>query len=409
LVYRLEADKVEVTLRAQYPKLHLWVVPGQYRHTSSAFAYLEILPSHDPLIDGDLSLTITNPAGMALTLDNCEEVQTTIEYAAGKTSGDLTDGSALWTLRYSGLTWETLAQARFSVTCSHLDSTGEPVYSVTQEINVHRNVLDMLEAIYDDAGLKKNLNNPYFRTGEGNSELPDAKSFAAKPTPPSDSSLPDWHVIANIPLDSRGPVWNIMQQLDDFAPYSCYKMRNQIIEFLSNRSRSDFGGNVSASVKRMATMNGIEFDYYAMRPIHVWAGFFLSGCDRYDDYRALDPWWRQCWPETMLDLNNLMNKWDEKLLFGKISSGLPQPLADAMGWGVSRALQTVQGWLDGTHRYANLLPPEMALPLTRPGGVVHDAVFTSDSDVAAPDGMIIFGAKASWYRLLIHEIREQGS
>ena len=406
--FRLETDKVEVNLRAQYPNLHLWVVPGEYRHTSSAFAYLEILPSHKPLIDGDLSLTITNPAGMTLDLDNCDEVQTTIEYVAGATSGDLTDGTAVWTLRYCGLTWDTLAQARFSVSCSHLDNTGEPVYSVTQEINVHQNVLDMLEAIYDDAGLKKKLNNPYFRKGEGKSELTDGTALAAIPTPPSDSSIPDWHVIANIPMDSRGPVWNIINKFDDKAPFVCFQMCNQIIEFLSNRSRIHTGGSVSASVKRMASMNGIEFDYYAMRPIHIWAGFFLSGCDRYEDYRALDPWWRQSWPETMLDLNNLMNKWDEKLLFGKISSGLPQSLADTLGWGISRALQTVQGWLSGSQGSADLIPPDLNVPLPSAGGVVYDLIFTAENDLADPNGMFAWG-KANWYRSLINELKKQGS
>ena len=40
--YTLESDQVEVDIAVQYPRLHLWVVPGLYRHTSTAIAYLDL-------------------------------------------------------------------------------------------------------------------------------------------------------------------------------------------------------------------------------------------------------------------------------------------------------------------------------------------------------------------------------
>jgi hypothetical protein len=386
-LYRLESNSVEVSIQAQYPNLFLWVVPGQYRDTSSAFAYLEALPSHEPLVDEDLSLTVLNPPGMSLTLEHGPAVQKTIEFVSGKTPADLTTGAAFWSLRYAGMSWDTLPQAKFKVSCSHLDSLGQAAYSVAQEIDVHQNVLSLLAALVDDPGLKNELNNPFWDT-------PYRSGL--------DKSLP---VVDPLPRDARGPAWNIMQHFDDKAPFVCYRMRNTLIEFLMKRSRIHAGGYASDSVARMQTMNGIEFDLYAMRPLHVWAGIFLSGTGRYDNYRALDPWWRQSWPEEMKDPQNLMNKWNEKMMLGKISAvsgGMAEVVASALGCGLSKALETVQGWLGGSADRVNLVPGWTAPS----GGVIHDISFTSDSDLTLPDGEIP-GGKPTWYRELIDEIRNE--
>jgi hypothetical protein len=402
--YQLETNKTEIQVKAQYPELSVWVVPGEYRHTSLALAFVQVLPACQPLIGADLSLSVESPAKADFSSDtlfgdvstarldldkDSPSQQQSIEFVSGKVNSDLTDGSAVWTLRYSSLNWGNLPSTRFKVTCSHLDGHGAPAYSISQDIDVCQNVNDMLAALVDDPGMKTKLNNPY---------------FDASLNPGAESILPD----------VRGPYWNIRQKFDDSAPYVCYRMRNDIIEFLLNRSRVHNGGDVTASVKRMASMNGIEFDYYAMRPVHVYAGFFLSGCGRYDDYRVLDPWWRQSWPAEMKELRNLMNKYEEKMQAEKIAaekfSIAPQALIDLANRGISSAAQTFENWYRGLPVGGAILPDSKTgtLPVTlkgEPGAEVLNEVFTSDSNLVGADGQIT-GAKISWFRELVDATRQ---
>jgi hypothetical protein len=73
--------------------------------------------------------------------------------------------------------------------------------------------------------------------------------------------------------------------------------------------------NALAALKHIKTMNGIEFDKYAYRLFHMWAGIFLSGTERFGDYRILDPWWGQRWGDDWRKIENIPDKYyEEKMI-----------------------------------------------------------------------------------------------
>jgi len=48
--YTLESEEMEVDIEVQVLRLRLWVVPGVFRNTSEALAYLDMLPAREALL-----------------------------------------------------------------------------------------------------------------------------------------------------------------------------------------------------------------------------------------------------------------------------------------------------------------------------------------------------------------------
>jgi hypothetical protein len=154
--YTLESDQVEVDIAVQYPRLHLWVVPGIYRHTSTVIAYLDLLPSKSPLPKQDVCLSVENPDGMMLDFDGCESHKETIDKDVEKTERR---GGAFWKLRYSGITWDNMLQARFKVRAG-LEDPPDESWTAWVQIDVHQNLLELLGDMTTNAAFSAKVNNP---------------------------------------------------------------------------------------------------------------------------------------------------------------------------------------------------------------------------------------------------------
>ena len=325
---RLQSPLGEYKLQPQYLLLRMWVVPGAFRDTSDALAYLSLEPCRKPLPKKNLQLTVDNGAGVTLSLENSDSVQTTLETDRGSRGGAfIARGTALWSMRYSGLSWSSLPQATFTVNCTLQDKDGhETSLSRAVTVNLLENVNSMLEDMFNDAALRQELNNPYWNSQPGMIEF------------------------------YRGPLWNICQKFSTTAPYVCYRMRDKIIGWLDKRRHFDQRADSRSQLATMKRMNGIEFDYYASQPAHVWAGFFLSGMGRYGDYAALDPWWGQHWNNPdYKNYNNLKGKWGERAriygmyaMIAVLAVALIKVLAAyGMAVSLSAAISAIQAWLAG--------------------------------------------------------------
>jgi hypothetical protein len=386
-IYQLETERVEIAVQFQYPKLWLWVVPGRRRDLSEAYAYLEIQPAHKSLPDRKVELAIVNPAASTLSLHNCPAVDETYSLAdvGGPGSAgdpgidkDMVVGSAHWGLKYAGMTWENLGQACFQIRCSLLDQKGAPVLSTTAIVDVNENVGTLLRTITTDIGLRAQLDNPYWL----------------------DSS---------VPYLFRGPIWNFMQGFGK-APYVCSVMRDTLIEYMDRR-RNYMGRSepsTQAAVERMKSMNGIEFEKYRFPVAHLWAGIFLSGMDRYGDYRCLDPWWEQRWLGEWNRIEALPSKYYEEKQIAKCAAAsvaLAAALA-ATGIGIASipigfaaAMAAISAWFSG----ASLLYILGILGIGAAAGEEAAAAYSSDASYAGADGTIP-SVGAAWLRTIVQEI-----
>jgi hypothetical protein len=216
---------------------------------------------------------VLNQGSGWLSLDNCSADQKTSSVDEPKYIKWIqkSRGVAVWTLRYSGLTWENLSRAQFQVTCEGPQGKVGPIVYASETVDVNKNVRDMLKALFEDKVLQDGLNNPYWK----------------------DSSLP---------LFCRGLTWNIFQWFDTERPYVCHNMRGKILDWLKERRsfhHDEIWTDVELEIRRTSCMNGIEYESYELLLVHVYAGFFLSGNSQ-TDFKALDPWWEQRWDDPAL-------------------------------------------------------------------------------------------------------------
>ena len=371
--YTLESDQVEVDIAVQYPRLHLWVVPGIYRHTSTAIAYLDLLPSKFPLPDQDLCLSMENPDGMMLDFDDCESHQETIDKDMEKAERR---GGAFWKLRYSGITWDNLPQARFKVRAG-LEDPPDESWTAWAQIDVHQNLLELLSVMTSDAAFSAKVNNPNrdFILPPSAEEMEEIKNNSSLDSPniPIDAKLKaqvdamDHYakvldgkastiLKSGLPRYLRGPLYNIASCIERYSygeDFVCNSMRNNICVWLEQR-RFLIGREApkGEALKRLEKMNGIDFGYYSRTPFHVWAGIFPAGADRFSEYRALDPWWYQYWPSAWAQPENLWTQTSEDMrlnIFTVLNWVLK--LAVISLYSVEQAQQfyeVVKAWLNGT-------------------------------------------------------------
>jgi len=383
--YRLARSSVLVTLQPQFLHLRLWIAPGLYRGTSDAFAYAKLFPCRHPYINQPLRLQVQTSGAAQLTLKHDADQATCAQESQPTDTITLVKGTARWTLQYSGMDWENLPQAIFEVQCQALDAHNALAFFVTETINVNQNVLDTLSALLDDNELAKELNNPAF--------LSDTVT----------------------PLFLRGPIWNIRQLFDCSAPFVCYRMRDKIIQWLEDRRLYNKKGAPMTEMARMRTMNGIEFDYYSMNPVHVWAGIFLSGMDRYGDYRAIDPWWEQSWRNgAYRKPEGLLTAWGEKAQVAKcagtgavvlgalysVYTMLPIAAGVAQIYAVDSVMfvKAVVDWIAG-HKIKTILAGLAMSKIDDLG----DAMFTSASNYAGADGRLQ-KTDHGWLRFFIKQV-----
>ena len=154
--YSVEADVLEVKIAMQFLRLRLWVVPGVYRHTSEAVAYLDVLPAHQALADQELCLTTEAPAGMGLNLQDCLAKQNTYAHGSASPCGP---GAVRWHLRYTGISWDGMTGAEFKVRVG-LEDPPDEKWRADKRIHVHENLVALLNDLAEDAALARQINNP---------------------------------------------------------------------------------------------------------------------------------------------------------------------------------------------------------------------------------------------------------
>ena len=372
-MYALESDQVEVNIAVQYPRLHLWVVPGLYRHTSTAIAYLDLLPSKLPLPKQDLCLSMENPDGMMLDFDDCAAHQETIDKDMEKAERR---GGAFWKLRYSGITWDNMPQAKFKVRAG-LEDPPDESWTAWVEINVYQNLCELLSLMTSDAAFSARVNNPKrdFILPPTMEELEEIKNNSSLDSPniPIDAKLKaqietmDHYakvldgkastiVKSGLPRYLRGPLYNIASWFERYSfgeDFVCNSMRNKICVWLEQQRFLTNAETPRGEVlTRLEKMNGLDFGYYSRTPFHVWAGIFPAGADRFSEYRALDPWWYQYWPKEWAQPENLWTQASEDMrlnIFTVLNWLLK--LAVISLFNVEQAgqvYQVVNAWLNGT-------------------------------------------------------------
>lgn len=313
--------RLDMPLHACYLHVSFWVVPGAYQGTSEAGALLCVTPDSSRRVAG-ADMEIRVDGSTLLSADN-----------AVATTDD--DGKAEWTLKWSGLSWDALAQARCTVRCGLRDKNGLVRESVSVDIDVAQNVSGLLGELLSSEG-RLRLNNPSMQRGSGVL-----------------ASVGDWM----FPDFCSGPVWNVYCFAshpvdnvfgDEKDPYVCNQIRDRIYEWMASRRLGEAGCDPAT----MATMNGLEISRYAIAPIHVWAGIHLAGTGADDDPRMLDPWWRQEWHSPAYATADGLITWKGELsrLAGALaaSAAMVVVLAKMLaGYSILASAAALKAWLVG--------------------------------------------------------------
>lgn len=377
-------DRTEFPLRPLYPCLRLWVVGGEKKGTSVAGVFA-CLPQKErtPLAGLPLQLWTESNGAASLTI------------ASGETA---TDGKGLcrWTLKYAGLTWDTLAGTRLRVCCGIAGDTGrQPTEWTRFDILPYDNVVDLLKEIIARR-VELRIDNPGFQP-QGNYLWPSAA-----------------------PTILRGPAYNLAHPRDlaamvhlasdppeSYGPYLCKHISSRLHGMMTLRR---FGGAASgradpASDEAMTRMNGIEISAWDI-PAHVWTGIHLSGSEPNDDPRYIDPWWHQEWSADNISPARLTTKYQQTqnavavsalaavlavaacYVFAAVATAVSVPIARVVGkrfitrpirWFAKEALLT---WRAGAR--ARVVGASVTVA-TATGGTAS-AFFTSVVDPSCVDG-----------------------
>jgi hypothetical protein len=280
----LTSKPLLIEVSPQFLKFDFWVVPGQYKDTSEAFAFVQLYPLKVGVPNMTLSLEVENPSNENrgfLELINGDREQTTRDkdYYLSAEYVPLMQGCACWALKYSNMSWDNLSSCIFKVTCYGPESDTGPIWQASRTIDVGQNISNLLNDLVDQSG-QLDLNNPYW-------------------------------IDSLCPVHMRGVIWNIVCKADSSKPYVCKWLREKIMGWLT--ARSFYGdGDDPKQVEAMMNMNGIEYQYCSFTPFHAWANLFLSGTHHVNDAKALDPWWEQRWTNPSLkDHKNLITVYSE--------------------------------------------------------------------------------------------------
>jgi len=128
-----------ILVSPQFMKFHFWVVPGQHRGTSDAFAYVQLCPSKTGFPNMPLTLEIENPPNSDrgfLELISGDREQTTRDARDYLSDVPLPIGGAFWTLKYSGMSWKNLSACVFKVNCYGPESDAGPIWQASQQFQI---------------------------------------------------------------------------------------------------------------------------------------------------------------------------------------------------------------------------------------------------------------------------------
>lgn len=248
-LYAAKEISARLNLAPQLVYLKLLVVPGEYQGTSVAVAYVGTSPGNpQPLRQVPLVLD-SKAQGSGPTLVPREPQQVTNQA-----------GVARWLLDYHGMSWKSLAEARFRVRCGLTAPDGDPAEATYCDIDVNANGAAFVEALTQSAGHRE-LSNPHWQS---NSKVLDYL----------------W------PDSLTGPLNNVCALAsgsESYGHYTCGQLRDRIWGFAIER-------RFSHDLDLAASMNGFDFGKYEIAPIHVYFGLFPAGNE--DPY-FIDPWWDQ--------------------------------------------------------------------------------------------------------------------
>ncbi|MDQ7825167.1 MAG: hypothetical protein RDV48_20360 [Candidatus Eremiobacteraeota bacterium] len=253
--------------------LKLWIYPGRRPGTSEASAFVALSSSMRQALRGvHVRLRVESQGSGQLAREGPEEYLT-----------DERGLTQVWTLRYSGMNWQNVNDARFRVICGisrplsadRYNSEASVSEALDLTIDVGANARALVADIYDRRA-QINLDNPAF---EG--------------------------MVPLLPPMLRGPFVNIVHSFNNslFNDYICSDYATRLRNFMATRR---FGPDTAGGagwrqldVDACFSMNGIEFQEYSVIFLiimtHHFTGLYLSGTSATGEPRFIDPWWSQHW------------------------------------------------------------------------------------------------------------------
>ena len=311
-----------------------------------------------------------------------------------------------------------ICRGRHSWCAAGLEDPPDPAWQAQTSIQVYQNLLALLNELSDDTALAPQINNPNRDDLLPGAMKPAGLSFRPGLNPEDiEANLREarenykfakaWmYILSGMTMPREymyGPVYNIESWFGGGDQYICGGLRRKIINWLENRRFKRKDEAAANAIDRLEKMNGLDFGYYAIVPAHVWAGIFPAGADRFAEYRALDPWWTQAWPDEWRQPENLMTQADEDA-HGAIYRAFNYYLvyvviSYAPALTVGQAISVVQAWLNGE-------PPERIQAIIDNSGFLawYSQLHVDDDNVDA-NGRYLMGAGVEeWFKALIKDL-----
>ena len=257
-----------MAVKLRFYKVFMRVLSGKHKNTSEVWAALRVFPRTDRPQDWKYTGT---------------ELEAKLEAASGNASIVACDDKTyrnlpffIWTITYSGITWDNSHLAEFTVKVGIPDQNNQVQNCISFSYNVGRNLYNYLHD-FDAAAPTLNLTNPDYNKG----------------------GLWDKY----FPLQEyKGFFNNVRTFFGGTRTYECGELTSRIFNWSVRRKFGSFvpasGSYSRAEIDMAETMNGIELAYYAIAPIHSFFGFYLSGTA--DNARFIDPWWYQVYDDHSL-------------------------------------------------------------------------------------------------------------
>ena len=247
--YRQSEVTARIPLTPRFLFLKLLAVPGDEQGTSLAVAYVGTQPGTPQPLRGVTCLLDVQRLGNGPWLS--------LEGDSGRQTNEF--GVAIWTLRYRGMTWANIPEARFKIRAAIQADNRVPDRATYCEIDVGANGREYLSQLTANAA-RLELGNPAMR---------------------SRSRIGDWLW----PDSLSGPLNNLCALIGKGPPehYTCGQLRDRIWKYTIER-------RFSSDPELAAKMNGLDFGKYEIAPIHVYFGLNPAGTE--DPY-FIDPWWDQ--------------------------------------------------------------------------------------------------------------------
>ncbi|HEY9068957.1 MAG TPA: hypothetical protein VIV61_01800 [Candidatus Ozemobacteraceae bacterium] len=356
---RLLPDPADIPLEPRAIALTPWVVAGQRPGTADAVALVCLPPHIKRAMSGvPVTVRVENLGHGSLRPLTGDAVRTGPDGLTGKC-----------VLRYEGLSWANVSDARFRVKFGIPDRHGTIHEAVFTDVDVGRNLMNMLTELETEAGNGElEFENPLFDR--------NSAQFMG------DTS---WKMFGTLPEIFRGPAQNMLNMMFEKTAlgtpaaiaasteecqalagltgrFVCGSYRARIRAWLERRRFGSPRGDetpIPFVPERMARYNGIEIGEYTMGMLatwpHLFAGIYLAGMSPAQDPRFIDPWWRQTWTNAGSGLRCLFTAADEVERLGMVAESLMliASVAAKVGTGLAgavagTAVASLTKWLLGS-------------------------------------------------------------